>query len=62
MKPGVESLASNAEFISDISSTSAFNLDKVNSIDFEFFGIEAAGQSHDKTPYRNGYRDLLCPI
>lgn len=59
MKPGVESLASNAKFIGDITSTSAFNLHEVNSIDLEFFGIKAAGQSHDKTPYRNGYRDLL---
>lgn len=62
MKPGVESLASIAELISDITSSSAFNLNKLNGIDFEFFGIETARQSHDKTPYRNNYRDLLCPI
>ena len=62
MKPGVESLASTAEFINDINSASAFKPVKVNSIDLELFRIKESGQSYAKTPYRKSYRDLLCPI
>lgn len=62
VKPRVESLASNAEFIGDIARESVFNLYQMNGIDLEFFGIKEAGQSHDIAPYRNGYRDLFCPI
>ena len=38
VKPRVESLASNAEFIGDIARASAFNLYQVNGIDLEFLG------------------------
>lgn len=41
-------MASNAKFIGDITSTSAFNLHEVNSIDLEFFGIKAAGKAMTK--------------
>lgn len=38
VKPRVENLASNTEFIGDIARASAFNLYQVNGIDLEFLG------------------------
>ena len=43
LKPRVESLASNAEFIVDIASASAINLYQANGIDLKYFAIKAAG-------------------
>lgn len=57
MTSGVESFTSNAKLIGDIAIASAFNLGEVKGIDLEFFGIKAAGQNYDKTPYRNVYGD-----
>ena len=47
-QPGVEGVAVNAEFVSDIAGSTSLILNEVDGIELHFVGVFAARCSHEK--------------